>query len=96
MPTVPGALPPDPRSLSLAGIPAEAAKPKGRAAETAQPSAVHPANGRSGRTPAEPCPPDGDRNTTAKKPWRPPPEHPWRKFRIKPKRTQEDILTLAE
>jgi len=75
----PGALPPDPRSLSPSRIPAEANKPKGRAVETAQPSAVYPAVGRSGRTPAEPYPTDGEQNSTVQETYRPPPTHPWRK-----------------
>jgi len=54
------ALPPNPRSLSHAGIPAEPAQSEGCVAGATQPSAVHPANGRSGRTPAEPYPPDGE------------------------------------
>ena len=83
----PGALPPDPRSLSHSGIPAEADKPKGCAVETAQPSAVHPADGCSGRTPAEPYPPDGTEEPTAKKPYRPPANHPWRKCFKKPRKT---------
>lgn len=91
-----GALPPDPRSLSHAGITAEADKPKGCAAEAAQPSAVYPANGRSGRTPAEPCLPEGEKEHTVKEPYRPGPNHPWRKFRIKRTIKQEDILTLAK
>jgi hypothetical protein len=49
-----GALPPNPRSLSHVRTPAEEAQNEGHAATTAQPSAVRPAIGRSGRTPAEP------------------------------------------
>ena len=75
----PGALPPDPRSLSHPGMPAEADKPKGCAVETAQPSAVHPAAGRSGRTPAEPYPPNGEEKSTVHGTYRPPASHPWRK-----------------
>ena len=75
----PGALPPDPRSLSHPGIPAEANKPKGCATEAAQPSAVYPAVGRSGRTPAEPCPPDGEEKSTVHGTYRPPASHPWRR-----------------
>ena len=89
-----GALPPDPRSLSHAGITAEPAKQKGHA--EAQPSAVYPAAGRSGRTPAEPYPPNGRKKPSKKGRYRPPPEHPWRKFRIKRTSKQEDILTLAK
>lgn len=80
-----GALPPDPRSSSLEGIPAEAEKPKGCAEQAAQPSAVHSTTGRSGRTPAEPYPPDSNQKTTTSTPWRPPPEHPWRQRFLPPK-----------
>jgi transposase InsO family protein len=86
-----GALPPAPRSLPPGGIPAEAPKPKGCAVETTQPSAVHPVVGRSGRTPAEPCPPNGTDQAIRKQPWRPPPEHPWRKFTIR-RRTNRTFL----
>ena len=74
-----GALPPCPRSLPLEGMPAETVKAKGRTAVTAQPSAVYPARGRSGRTPAEPCLPKDKRKDTSKPRWRPGPDHPWRK-----------------
>ena len=74
----PGAPPPDPRSLSLSGTPADGQK-KGCVAATTQPLAVRPAKGRSGRTPAEPCPSLGSPHPTVKKPYRPAPDHPWRK-----------------
>ena len=74
-----GALPPNPRSLSHLGIPAEPAHSEGHAAGAAQPSAVHPANGRSGRTPAVPCPPEGEGETIVKKRYCPPSSHPWKK-----------------
>ena len=75
----PGALPPDPRSLPRSGTPAEGPKQKDRAAQATRPSAVRPAKGRSGRTPAEPCPPHGLPHPTAKPPHRPAHDHPWRK-----------------
>ena len=55
-----GALPPDPRSLSLKPIPAGTKKDRTDAciAASARP-AVHRPTGRSGRTPALPCPPGG-------------------------------------
>ena len=74
-----GALPPDPRSLSPSRIPAGGDKTKDCAEEATQPAAVHPATGRSGRTPAEPCPPDGEDKPTVKAPYRPPAKHPWRR-----------------
>ena len=91
-----GALPPDPRSLSLWQMTARAAKSEGRTDETMQPCAVPLTAGCSGRTPAEPYLPDGNEEPTATKPWRPAPDHPWRKFRIKCQPKQEDILTLAK
>lgn len=39
---------------------------------------MQPTNGRSGRTPAEPYPPDGDETDNAKGSYRPGPKHPWR------------------
>jgi hypothetical protein len=74
-----GAPPPDPRSLSLCGTPADGRKKKGRAAEATRPSAVRPASGRSGRTPAEPYPPRGKTTLPNDQPYRPPPDHPWRR-----------------
>lgn len=75
----PGAPPPDPRSLSLSGTPADGWKKEGRADQATRPSAVRPAKGRSGRTPAEPCPAHGLPHPTDHKPYRPGPDHPWRK-----------------
>ena len=75
----PGTLPPDPRSLPLRQMTALAAQSEGRTDETMQPRAVHLTAGRSGRTPAEPCPTDGTQNSTAQRPHRPPPNHPWRR-----------------
>jgi len=72
-----GALPPAPRSLTLARTPAE--HEEGDTVAAAPPSAVRSIPGRSGRTPAEPCLPDDENKCTAKKPYRPPPNHPWRK-----------------
>ena len=91
-----GALPPDPRSLSLPQMTAPAAQSKGRADEATQPCAVHLTAGRSGRTPAEPCPPDGEEEPTIQQPWRPPPEHPWRKAWTKRRKAKEDIPILAK
>jgi hypothetical protein len=90
-----GAPPPNPRSLSLSGIPATR-KDEGRTARTARPSAVYPALGRSGRTPAVPCPPQDQKQSTRKTPWRPPLDHPWRRAFIPPPRAQPDISTLAK
>ena len=59
---LPGALPPRPRSLARGQASAEGPKSEGPAAEATRPSAVRLAAGRSGRTPAEPCPPNGKRS----------------------------------
>ena len=75
----PGALPPDPRSLPHEQTPAERRKKEGHAAEAARPSAVRLTSGRSGRTPAEPCPAKGTPTETRGSTHRPPPEHPWRR-----------------
>jgi hypothetical protein len=76
------ALPPNPRSLAQERTPAEGRKSEGHAALAARPSAVRPACGRSGRTPAEPCPPKGKRTVTHSQPYRPPLEHPWRRTQL--------------
>jgi len=72
------ALPPNPRSLSHEPIPA-VQKAKDPAPGDAGSSAVHRPAGRSGRTPALPCPSGGGSCGTGKSAWRPAPTHPWRK-----------------
>jgi hypothetical protein len=74
-----GALPPRPRSLAHGQTPADIRRKKGSAALRAEPSAVRPTSGRSGRTPAEPCPPEGAESLPRRHPCRPAPDHPWRK-----------------
>jgi len=50
----------------------------------ARPGGVQPVGGRSGRTPAEPYPPDDAANHSEKKRYRPAEDHPWREgFRRK-------------
>jgi hypothetical protein len=87
----PGALPPAPRSLSLSETPAEGRKKEAHAAQPTRSPAVRPAKGRSGRTPAEPCPPHGLPHPTDPKPYRPGPDHPWRKSF---KQTRQDRTIL--
>ena len=74
-----GALPPNPRSLSLGPIPViephKASNPIGSPTGSIT---VQRTGGRSGRTPALPCPPAGNRCGTSKASWRPAPAHPWR------------------
>lgn len=75
-----GALPPNPRSLSLEPIPAARGaglRSEGRADESTRPAVHRPAE-RSGRTPAEPCPSGGGSCGSGKDAWRPALGHPWR------------------
>jgi hypothetical protein len=72
-----GAPPPVPRSLTHELIPViEANDP---AEGSAGSITVHQTDGRSGRTPAEPCPPAGGSCGSSKQSWRPASSHPWRK-----------------
>ena len=97
LPTASGALPPNPRSLPLGQTPAERRKREGHAAKATGPSAVRLAIGRSGRTPAEPCLPKGDKTIPSQVPYRRPPGHPWNKFRLPGSSPPKaDILTLAK
>jgi len=74
-----GALPPSPRSLAPGPIPAGGGRAlaKGRAGDSTRP-AVHRPAGRSGRTPALPCPSGGGSCGSGNQAWRPAPTHPWR------------------
>ncbi len=90
--TDPGALPPDPRSLTHGLIPVIGGKNgKIKANDPANrltgSITVHQTGGRSGRTPALPCPPDGGSCGSSSKSWRPAPGHPWRGNVKKPNRT---------
>jgi transposase len=74
-----GAAPQTPRSLAPSRptpVREEEAAASGK--EAASPG-VQPAVGRSGRTPAEPYPPDGAAEDTRKGPYRPAADHPWRR-----------------
>ncbi len=88
-----GALPPNPRSLSLGQTPAERKK-EGQAVVATGPSAVRLAARRSGRTPAEPCLPKGRATLPQHQPYRPPPDHPWRTGHFKITK-QPDISICA-
>ena len=81
-----GSAPQTPRSLAQAG-PTPGDEEEGpAAAQEAEPSGVPPTGGRSGRTAAEPYPPDGAAEDTKKGPHRPAADHPWRQgFRRKRK-----------
>jgi hypothetical protein len=78
-PSLGGSTPQTPRSLPLSR-PTPAGGPKAAApGEEGRSSGVQPADGRSGRTPAEPYPPGGADEDTKKGPYRPAADHPWRK-----------------
>jgi hypothetical protein len=75
-----GRCPPDPPEFSAWAADAPGGAEEGRAsAKEATASGVQPADGRSGRTPAEPYPPAGAADDTKKGPQRPAKDHPWRK-----------------
>ena len=77
----PGALPPDPRSLTHELIPVSR-QANSPVKKKTGPFTVHQAGRRSGRTPALPCPPAGKAVGNSNKPWRPAPTHPWRKTAV--------------
>jgi hypothetical protein len=56
----------------------------GHRPQEAEPPGVQPTAGRSGCTPAEPCPPGGGAEDSKKGPYRPAANHPWRKGFPKP------------
>jgi ribosomal protein L35AE/L33A len=72
-----GAPPPIPRSLALGPIPV-IGKAKDPVEGSTGSITVHRTGGRSGRTPALPCPPTGRSCGSSKQTWRPAPHHPWR------------------
>ncbi|MGH7178143.1 MAG: ISNCY family transposase [Tepidisphaeraceae bacterium] len=79
-----GAGPPNPRSLAHGPIPVmqrsktAMVQASGPIARATGPITVHRTGGRSGRTPALPCPPAGASCGRSKTSWRPAPTHPWR------------------
>ena len=79
-----GAAPQAPRSLTLVR-PTPGANNKDRAADTARSSGVQPTARRSGRTPAEPYPPNGKAKTNHQEKNRPAKDHPWRTFHLRRK-----------
>jgi transposase len=74
-----GVPPPDPRSLALLRPTPEGKETAPASVEETGAAGVQPTGGRSGRTPAEPYPPAGGTEDTAKGPRRPAANHPWRK-----------------
>ena len=76
----PGGSAPRPPEFSAAAADARAGAAEGRApAKGAAAPGVQPTGGRSGRTPAEPCPPGGAAKDNGLGPRRRAEDHPWRK-----------------
>jgi Helix-turn-helix domain len=80
----PGGSAPRPPEFSAMAADASAEEEGPAPGKGAGPAGMQPAGGRSGRTPAEPYPPDGKAKDTQQGPHRPAEDHPWRKgFRRK-------------
>jgi len=75
----PGGSTPRPPEFSASTADAKEGGEGAAPAEEGSAPGVQPAGGRSGRTPAEPYPPDGEAKSSAKPSWRPAQDHPWRK-----------------
>jgi transposase len=76
----PGGSAPRPPEFSAWAADASGGEEAGPAPEKgARPAGVQPTGGRSGRTPAEPYPPDGAAKDTSKKRRGPGEDHPWKK-----------------
>ena len=78
-----GSAPQTPRSLTHPGPTPEGEKENPASSKEAESSGVQPTGGRSGRTSAEPYPPDGEAEDTKKGPYRPAADHPWRRTFLK-------------
>jgi Helix-turn-helix domain len=70
---------PKPPEFSASTAGARVADQKRGSAGEPRSAGTQPTGGRSGRTPAEPYPPDGEQADTAKRRKRPAQNHPWRK-----------------
>jgi hypothetical protein len=73
-----GSAPKPPEFSALAANATAEERDRGPQAEARSPG-VQPTGGRSGRTPAEPYPPDGEGENTRKRAKGPAKDHPWRK-----------------
>jgi hypothetical protein len=80
-----GSAPQTPRSLAPAGMTPAGNKADAAPTAAAASAGVQPTGGRSGRTPAEPYPPDGQARDTKPRPRVPGKNHPWRKPFKRPK-----------
>lgn len=79
-PALGGSAPQTPRSLAhWRPTPEGETQQDDASSKEASSPGVKPTNGRSGRTPAEPYPPVGEKEATKKGPCRPRADHPWRR-----------------
>jgi transposase len=78
-PVLGGSAPQTPRSLTPPGPTPQGEKENSASSKEAESSGVQPTGRRSGRTSAEPYPPDGAAEDTKKGPYRPAADHPWRR-----------------
>jgi transposase len=74
-----GSTPQTPRSLAPLGPTPGGEEEDAASRKEAASGGVPPTGGRSGRTPAEPYPPDGEGEDSTKGPYRPAADHPWRR-----------------
>lgn len=74
-----GSAPKPPEFNASAADASARAKEDPGSCEEPESTGMQPTDGRSGRTPAEPYPPDGEKKDTAKGKRRPAEDHPWRK-----------------
>jgi hypothetical protein len=74
-----GSAPQTPRSLTHPGPTPEGEKENSTSCKEVESSGVQPTGGRSGRTSAEPYPPDDAAEDSKKGPYRPAADHPWRR-----------------
>ncbi len=74
-----GSAPKPPEFSAMAADARCGKRERGVSCEQPRSAGMQPAAGRSGRTPAEPYPPDGEAGDTPKGSYRPAENHPWRK-----------------
>ncbi len=75
----PGGSAPRPPEFNASAADASGGKANRDPSSGSRSPGVQPTDGRSGRTPAEPYPPDGGADDNKKGPHRPAEDHPWRK-----------------
>jgi hypothetical protein len=74
-----GGAAPKPPEFNASAADASVVSTGRRPVKELRPAGIQPTAGCSGRTPAEPYPPDGGKSDSLKQKYRPAPDHPWRK-----------------